>query len=120
MSEVFSLSGKRILITGASGGIGRQVCRIAAGLGATVIASARRREELAETIRGLSGDSHRMLPADLTVQAERAALVGEIDAVDGFVGAAGALAVRPFTFSDIKTLREMQEVNYEAPVMLVQ
>lgn len=37
MTNLYELTGRRILVTGANGGIGRQFCRIASGLGAELI-----------------------------------------------------------------------------------
>jgi len=47
----FALTGKTILVTGASSGIGRSIAVEAAGIGATVIVTARNEERLKECFR---------------------------------------------------------------------
>lgn len=59
------LNGRHILVTGASGGIGRAVAGLAARLGARVAAGGRDSARLAETVGALPGDGHRALPFDL-------------------------------------------------------
>ena len=58
MSNQFSLINKTILVTGASSGIGRQICVSLAELGATVIATGRDKMRLAETQSMLKGEYH--------------------------------------------------------------
>ncbi len=53
-----SLEGKRILVTGASSGIGRETAIILSKLGAEVVLLARNRERLEETCRELEGEGH--------------------------------------------------------------
>src|SRR5690606_27698755 len=69
MAAIFSLTGKRILVTGASSGIGREVCRTAALAGAAVVASGRDGKRLTETVEGLAGEGHLAVRADLTEDA---------------------------------------------------
>lgn len=49
MSELFSLAGKRVLVTGASSGFGAHFATVLAGAGATVILGARRVDKLEAT-----------------------------------------------------------------------
>lgn len=116
----FTLAGKRILITGASSGIGRAVAVMAANQGAAVVAVGRRSGVLDELVKNLAGQGHQRQPADLTVAAERDGLVEVLEACDGVVHAAGALKLQPFSFIQEKALRELNAINYEAPVLLTQ
>ena len=62
----FDLSGKRILVTGASSGIGRACAIQAAGLGAAVVLTGRRREALDETWRRMENASlHTIIEGDI-------------------------------------------------------
>ncbi|SDW35248.1 3-oxoacyl-[acyl-carrier-protein] reductase [Albimonas donghaensis] len=61
---MFDLTGKRALITGASGGIGGEIARVLHGQGATVALSGTRVEPLAELADSL-GDRAHVTPCDL-------------------------------------------------------
>ena len=56
MNNPFTLSGKTILVTGASAGIGRGIAIACAGMGAQVILTARNTERLQETLALLDGE----------------------------------------------------------------
>lgn len=53
VNEIFNLSGKRVLITGASSGLGRHFASVLAQAGATVIVGARRKDRLDEFVAEL-------------------------------------------------------------------
>ena len=55
--EPFDLSGKTYLVTGASSGIGRACAEMMARLGATIVATGRRADALAETCAALGASS---------------------------------------------------------------
>lgn len=58
--DIFRLDGKRILITGASAGLGAHFAEVLVGAGASVILAGRRREQLEETaskVRALGGEA---------------------------------------------------------------
>ena len=74
----FHLTGKTILVTGASSGIGREICVQIASMGGIVIATGRDRSRLDETLAMLGGGEHRGITADLTIAAERASIAAEI------------------------------------------
>ena len=66
--NLFSLSGKRVLITGASSGFGAHFAKVLAGAGADVVLAARRVEKLEETaaaVRAL-GRHAVVLPMDVS------------------------------------------------------
>lgn len=119
-STAFSLSGKRILVTGASSGIGRAVAVAVAGMGGAVVAVGRNRQKLEELLADLEGEGHRSQQTDLTLAADREALAQEVDRCDGIVHAAGALKLLPFSFVREEALRGAQAINYEAPILLTQ
>jgi NAD(P)-dependent dehydrogenase (short-subunit alcohol dehydrogenase family) len=85
MKNAFDLSGRRILITGAGGGIGAATARICASLGAAVILVDRAD---AETVAGAireAGGSAESRRADVAVRAEMERLAAELGPVDGLV-----------------------------------
>jgi 3-oxoacyl-[acyl-carrier protein] reductase len=77
---MFDLTGKRALVTGASGGIGREIAKALAAAGATVALSGTRVAALEDTAKEMAAGSHPILPANLS----------DLDAVDKLVPAAEA------------------------------
>ena len=74
------LRGKRILVTGASSGLGAHFARLLAGKGALVAAAARRTERLQELARECEGLSGRVVPLALDVSSVAAIEVGVTEA----------------------------------------
>jgi 3-oxoacyl-[acyl-carrier protein] reductase len=77
---MFDLTGKRALVTGASGGIGREIAKALAEAGARVALSGTRVAALEETHSEIGGGDHPILPCNLADQ----------DAVDKLVPSAEA------------------------------
>lgn len=91
-AQLFDLTGRTALVTGASSGLGARFVRVLAAAGATVWATARRASRLdvlAEQVPGL-----RTVVADVSSEADRAALaervVAESGPLDVLVNNAGA------------------------------
>lgn len=120
----FSLSGKRILVTGASSGLGLAIAQNCARMGAEVIVNGRDESRLAatlEALREISGCAHRALAADLTQAEQRAQLVGALDApIDGLLHSAGISRLCPIRMISEAHLREVQSINVDAPMLLTQ
>jgi NAD(P)-dependent dehydrogenase (short-subunit alcohol dehydrogenase family) len=81
-----SIEGRRVIVTGASSGLGAHVVRHLVGHGAGVLAVARRGDRLAALATELTSAPGRIVPwrADVTVEAEARAMVAA--AVDAFGG----------------------------------
>jgi NAD(P)-dependent dehydrogenase (short-subunit alcohol dehydrogenase family) len=118
MKTPFDLTGKTILVTGASSGIGRQTCISIANMGGKIIASGRNEKRLKETITMLSKDNPKMFKADLTKTSEIEEMVNDLDKINGVVHCAGIVKLLPMKFYTKEYLREVNEINYEAPVLL--
>ena len=112
-----SLDGRRVLLTGASGGIGLAIARTLHGRGATVVASARR-EEVLERLCGELGDRCEALPADLAERAEVASLPERAGTVDVLVANAGLPASGPLDGFDAGEIDRALDVNLRAPIQL--
>ncbi len=110
----FDLSGKTILVTGASSGIGRASAELIAELGGTLVLSARRAEALEETRRALAGEGHRVIAGDLSDAAFREKLVTEAGPLDGLVHAAGVCPAVPLAVAELADITSALEVNYIA------
>lgn len=93
--DAFSLAGKRILVTGASSGIGRATAIAVAARGARVVLTARRAEALEETHRLCAGDGHAVVPGDLTDFAFLDGLVATGAPFDGLAHVAGVCPIEP-------------------------
>src|SRR5690606_183385 len=65
---MFDLTGKRALVTGASGGIGREIAKALAGAGARVALSGTRVGALEDTAGEMAGSDHPILPCNLSDQ----------------------------------------------------
>ncbi|MCB1499156.1 MAG: 3-oxoacyl-[acyl-carrier-protein] reductase [Bauldia sp.] len=79
---MFDLSGRRALVTGASGSIGGGIARALHGQGATVALSGTRREAL-ESLAGELGERAQVFPCDL---ADAAAVDALVPAVEEAIG----------------------------------
>ncbi|MGN6390303.1 MAG: SDR family NAD(P)-dependent oxidoreductase [Burkholderiaceae bacterium] len=120
----FSLRGKRVLVTGATSGLGHCVALTCARMGAEVIGVGRDEERLARTAEALAGISdaaHVTIKADLTDEVARATVISSLRSpVDGVVHGAGISRLSPVRLMTVDHLREVQTINVEAPVMLTQ
>ena len=65
--ELFDLSGKTALITGASGGLGESFARALAGAGARVVLAARRLEKLEALAGEIKSGGGEALPLSMDV-----------------------------------------------------
>lgn len=124
MENPFSLTGKTILITGASSGIGRGIAIACAGMGARAILTARNLERLQETrdkIRelGISELAEPIIiPTDLTDAGQRAALVEACPELDGLVQCAGVMNRVPGKSIGKEDIESVFAPNVEAPMLL--
>ena len=119
MNNPFSLAGKRILVTGASSGIGRTTAIECSRMGATLVLTGRNEERLQETMSALDGKGHSLFIADLTNAESLDSLVGNVGQLDGVVLCAGQGNVIPMKLASRQRLNPIFEVNYFAPVELV-
>ena len=114
----FSLTGKQILVTGASSGIGKGIALACAKMGATVIVTGRNVERLNETLSMLPVGEYKAIAADLTKAEDIDRLVNELPKLDGLVQCAGVgsrVACKMMTQADID---HIMKPNLEAPVLL--
>lgn len=114
----FSLEGKKILVTGASSGIGQSTAIECSKLGARLIITGRNAERLQQTFDQLAGDGHRQITAELTDGEEVKRLVDECSELNGLVLCAGKGLTLPFVFCSRDKFDDMFDVNYFAPVEL--
>lgn len=117
-SDSFSLTDKRILVTGASSGIGRQIAIACAEMGARLVISGRNGERLAETLAALDGEGHCAIAADLTVQEDIDRLANESGVVNGVAHAAGIAKLAPYRQISQRHMDLVFASNLFAPMLL--
>jgi short-subunit dehydrogenase len=113
------LRGKRVLITGASRGIGESLAHAFAGVGATVALVARTKDSIQALAEELGGTAH---PADLSDPKQVATLISHVEdeagPIDVLVNNAGIESTASFIDAPDDELRRVTEVNYLAPAEL--
>lgn len=119
-----TLTGKRVLLTGASSGIGRALAGELAKAGANLVLSARSADKLEETARSLSSSGKVFtIPAELALVEDRERLVRttveKLGGLDLLVNNAGIASWGHFANSDEAVMREVMEINFFAPVDLM-
>ncbi len=121
-------AGAIVIVTGASSGIGRELCKLLVSRGSIVVASARREDRLAElqqAVQFASPGTGRLVTVvgDITEPAVRQQLIdAATHAGDGrldlLVNNAGVGGLGPFCEATEARLRRIMEVNFFAPVEL--
>lgn len=122
MYNPFTLENKRVLVTGASSGIGRAIAIECSKMGAIVFLTARSKEKLNETLCEMDHkERHTVLSADLSDMKSLETLIGTIDEkLDGVVQCAGCTIPKPFTFLSKDDVAFVMGVNFYAPFFLTQ
>jgi short-subunit dehydrogenase len=112
------LSGRSTLLTGATGGLGREIATALAGRGAKLILSGRKAEALSALAAELPGEGHRVLPADLAEPGAAEKLAAQVGGVDILIANAGLPATGRLTDFSTEQLTGALRVNLEAPILL--
>lgn len=119
------ISGKRVLITGASSGIGWHLATQLAAAGATVVLCARRKErldELAEQVQAKGGTAI-VFAGDVAQQDYRQQLIDlcqkDLGGLDILINNAGIGAMGRFDDASPERIRQIFEVNFFALAELV-
>jgi len=112
------LDGARVLITGASRGIGAQLAETCAARGARVALVARSEESLAKLAADLGGDAY---PADLSDSTAIGPLVARVEAdgpIDVLVNNAGVDLTGALIELPAEKIEQLLAVNLLAPMLL--
>lgn len=120
MYNPYQLTGKTILVTGASSGIGRATAIECSKLGAKVIVTARNRERLEQTLNALEGNGHQMIVCDISDEEQRQSLIEQCPPIDGLVNNAGiGDGYKTLKFIKHELLENVLRTNTNAPITLL-
>ncbi|MBK5229612.1 MAG: SDR family NAD(P)-dependent oxidoreductase [Thermoleophilia bacterium] len=112
------LPGKRVLVTGAAGGLGEVSARALAERGATLILTSRNREKLEQIAASLPGEGHQTIAADLLADGAVERVIeqaGEIDVLLANAGQPGRWALDELSADEV---RDVIRINLEVPVQM--
>jgi NAD(P)-dependent dehydrogenase (short-subunit alcohol dehydrogenase family) len=122
MMNPLDLTGKTIMITGASKGLGQATAIYLSRLGARIVAVARNRERLQQTISQLEGSGHFAYSFDLTeveqIPTWLKTTAQTTGPLFGLVHSAGIVLNRPLKVLNYKDLLAIQRINVDAAVFL--
>ena len=111
------ISGKRALITGATGGLGRAIAQALADAGATCVLSSRKPDELEALAAALPGTGHATIPGDLAVEGDAERIVEQAGDIDILVANAGLPGTGHLENVDRDRVVATVRVNIEAPIL---
>lgn len=114
------LSGKSFLITGATGGIGRELCRMLNEAGVKLLLSSSRSADLEQLNMSL-GNHHNWVCADLSTHEGRQEIVAtceQLGGIDGIVNLAGTLDFNLFAAHSAAQVENLLTTNFMAPMLL--
>lgn len=115
----YTLEGKRVLITGASSGIGRATAIECSKLGASCVLCGRNEERLQETLSLLEGSGHITIAADLLKTDDLQLIAANCDKLDGVVLNAGINLMAPIYFLKEEDVNQVFQTNVLAPMYLI-
>jgi short-subunit dehydrogenase len=114
------IRGKTVLLTGATGGLGRAMAHRLAYCGARLILSGRKADALANLAAELPGEGHETAVADLGRPDAVAPLAASVGRVDCLVANAALPATGRVTELTDEQVARMLRVNLESPILLTQ
>ncbi|HLI83845.1 MAG TPA: SDR family oxidoreductase [Bryobacteraceae bacterium] len=122
MDNPLDLSGKTILVTGASAGIGRSTAVQLSRLGARVVVSGRDLDRLRQTAAEMNGRGHHVAALDLAdpngIGCWISDVVKVVGPLSGLAHCAGMAATMPLRFLSLKQLEDVMRVNFYSAALL--
>lgn len=112
------LAGRKTLLTGATGGLGRAIAAALAAKGAKLVLSGRNAEALEAMMAELPGDGHGIVPSDLAEAGAAEKLAAEAGDIDVLVANAGLPGTGRLPDYSAEQLTGTLRVNLEAPILL--
>jgi short-subunit dehydrogenase len=115
MSAHLDISGARVLLTGATGGLGQAIARALAGRGAHLVLTGRRTDVLEPLAAETGGDVIAVDLADRAAVEQLAARAGDVDVLVANAGIPGSGRLESYS---VEQLDRVLDVNLRAPVVL--
>lgn len=116
MINPMNLSGKTILITGASSGIGKATAILISKLGARVVMVARNEDKLKQVMDLMKGQGHTYYTCDLKeidgIELFIKKIIDENGKLSGFVHCAGISVMRPLSMTNFEFLHDIMLINF--------
>lgn len=123
MINPMDLSGKNILVTGASSGIGKGIAILLSKIGANIIIAARNEEKLKETYNELETGNHSYYLIDLNNLDEIEGMIDNICSdgrkLNGIVHSAGISKAVPLQYLKLDDLKSIMTINFYSFLELV-
>lgn len=114
--NAFDLTGKTILVTGASSGLGRESAITLSHYGAELIITARNKERLENTYQKLDGNGHRKFEMDLSDVDKVSQFVDNLPKLYGILYSVGISSIVPAGFIKNEELDKVFEGNFKSSV----
>lgn len=114
----FSLDGKKILVTGASSGIGRATAIACSQQGAQLVITGRNESRLQETFHSLYGEEHQSFICELTDRNSVEVLVNQIEKLDGVVYCAGTQETCITKMLTESVIHQLMDTNFTSVALL--
>ena len=114
------ITGKKVLLTGATGGIGRSIAATLARAGAELVVSGRSAEALQGLVNDLPGSGHQSIASDLGQPGAALNLAAESGPVDILVANAALPSTGRITELTDEQVARMLRINLESPILLAQ
>ena len=122
MSHPLDMSGRTVVVTGASAGIGRDTAILLSQLGARVVLVGRNVERLNATAAQLAGNAHIVEAFDLNqldaIPGWMKQLVAKSGELSGVVHCAGVQQTMPLRAATVSAAEDLMRVNVLAALML--
>jgi NAD(P)-dependent dehydrogenase (short-subunit alcohol dehydrogenase family) len=120
MERAMNLHGQRVLVTGATAGIGQETAKLFARRGASVVITGRDAERGARTVAAIEAEGGRaeFIAADLNDIESVRRLAEHAGEVDVLVNNAAAQTVAPTMEQDVESFDMMFDVNVRGPFFL--